>query len=279
LSSFFIKALAIGTNSNCLKFYVRLWSVTDSIVVEVQRYAGCSIEFQCVVKDILQTAKLGKTIASPTSRSFSLPPSLPKLPVNFWEESTIEALDIAITNVKDSDRIDSHSLAMESLEQLSSTENCRCICAKAILSADSKLLPIILSVIHRTHFPNHNLSEECVGGLDDCYRLMRRGAVNALANCLESLQTASKMDDCMKECLTQLSSVTTISALVHDVANAETNPHDAAASCRCLHLLCQCHDDIKDMAVKLGINSYISNVSKIRHIVLQQESVRLMELL
>lgn len=272
------KSLAVATNARCLKFHVRIWEASDEIIVEVQKYAGCGIDFQCTVKEILSVAKSGKVV---TSRIWSLPmpQCLPKLPDNIWEESTNEALDIACENFKNSNRVDSHSLAIESLEHLSCSQHCRIFCAKAILSPESELLPIIVSLIHQTGLTSRQISEDTAVGLDDCYHLMHRGAVNTLSNCLESLTEAMQSSKGLIDCLLSLADEKTLSAMVHDIARAESNPHDAAASVRCVKLLCQCNDNIKQRVLKLGVTGHISNAANCRHSVLQQESNLLLKLL
>jgi hypothetical protein len=261
-----------------LKFHVRIWETSDAIIVEVQKYAGCGIDFQCTVKEILSVAKSGKLV---TSRIWSLPMPrcLPKLPDNVWEESTSEALDIACESLKSSNRIDSHALAVESIEHLSCSQHCRIFCAKAILSPDSELLPIIVSLIHQTDLTSRQISEDTGVGLDDCYHMMRRHAVNTLSNCLESLTEAMQSSERLIHCLLSLADEKTLSAMAHDIARAESNPHDAAASVRCVKLLCQSNDNIKQRVLKLGVTGHLANAANCRHSMLQQESNLLLELL
>ena len=248
------------------------------MIVEIQKYAGCGIEFQQIVKEILSVAKSGQAV---TSRIWSLPMPrcLPKLPDNIWEESTKEALGIACDSLKRSNRIDSHSLAIESLEQLSCSQHCSSFCAKAILSTDSELLPIIVSLILQTDLTSRQNSEDSAVGLDDCYQLMRRGALNTLSNCLESLTEDIQSSEQLIDCLLSVSDATTLSAMVHDIAKAESNPHDAAASMRCLKLLCLCNDNIKQRVMKLGATGQIANAANCRHTMLHEESKLLLKLL
>jgi hypothetical protein len=242
----------------------------------VQRYAGCGIEFQAIVRDIFTAAKFGQPTVSRTLPTLR---SLPKLPDNVWEESTKEALEIAYDGLKKSNRIDSHSLAMESLEQLSCSEHCRLLCAKSILSADSDLLATIIAVIHRTEFSSHTTAMDRVGGLEDCYQMLRREAVNTLANCLESVQRTEEVNEGVMNCLKLLSNYKTLSALLHDVAGASSNPHDAAASFRCLHLLCQCDCNVKEAVLELGIADLLVNAAKCRNTILQEETAQFLQLL
>lgn len=253
---------------------MRIWESLDVNIVEVQRYAGCGIEFQCTVKEILSVAKSG-VVATCRTWSLPIPRSLPKLPDTVWEESTNEALDIACESLKRNDRIDSHSLAVESLEQLSCSQNCRLFCAKAILSADSEVLPFLLSFIRRTDLTSRQTSEDSDVGLDDCYRLLRRGAVNTLSNCLECVTSAMQLNSRVFDSLDDI----TLSALVHDIACAEINPHDAAASCRCVNLLCQCNDHVKQRLLELGVAGHVVIAANCRHNMLQQETKLLLTLL
>lgn len=260
-----------------MKFHVRIWESSDVNIVEVQRYAGCGIEFQYYLKGILSVAKTGKVA---TSRIWSLPMprSLPKLPDNIWKDSTDEALDIAREGLK-SNRVDSRQLAMESLEQLSCSEHCRTFCADAILSGDSELLPIIVSLIDGAGLISRQVSEDNVVGLDDCYRLMRRAAVNTLSNCLESLTTSTQSCQRVIDCLTIVSNDKTLTALINDIANADSYPHDAAASCLCINLLCQRTDMVKQRVMELDVTTHLANTVSCRHSMLQEESKRLLELL
>ena len=208
-----------------------------------------------------------------------MPQCLPKLPDDIWEGSTNEALDIACESLKSSNRIDSHSLAIESLEHLSCSQHCRIFCAKAILSVESELLPIIISLIHQTDLTSRQKSEDSSVGLDDCYHLMRRGAVDTLSNCLESLMEAVQASGRLQDSLLSLADEKTLSAMVHDIAGAESNPHDAAASMRCVKLLCLFNDNIKQRVLKLGVIGHIANAANCRHNILQQESKLLLKLL
>ena len=250
----------------------------DVAIVEVQKYAGCGIDFQCTVKEILSVAKSGEVVASRVC-SLPMPRCLPKLPDNIWEESTNEALEIARESLKSSNRIDSHALAIESLEHLSCSQHCRIFCAKAILSAESELLRVIVSFINQPDLSSRQKSEDCAVGLDDLYLMMRRGAVNTLSNCLESLTDAIQSSEKIIDCLLSVADEATLSAMAHDIVRAESNPHDAAASVRCVKLLCQFNDNIKQRVLKLGVTGHIANAATCRHSMLQQESNGLLKLL
>lgn len=256
------QALASGSTENCLKFNVRLWDANDAIVVEVQRGAGCSIDFHHMAKNILRVAKFGLSAATKPRQMPPLPRSLPPLPNEVWESSTNEALEIAANALKETSRADSHALVVESLSQLSNDDRCRLFCAKSILSAESQVLPTLVSLIQRPSHMDYPLHEDIPKGLEDCYQYMHRCAVNTLANCLESLQKTEELNGKLVETLPFLSSDETLSALVHNVAAAETRPHDAAASCRCLNLLCSCHEDTKQYILELDALRHLYAASK-----------------
>jgi hypothetical protein len=252
--------------------------VTEGIIVEVQRFAGCGFEFQSTVRELFRAAKSGE-VPTISARSFPIPRSLPKLPEIEWEVNTKEALDMAAGAFKQSNRVDSHALAMESIAQLSSNEFSRTFCAKFVLSPKSEVLPIIIALVQKSGSSEHYPSESLLVSLDDCYQCMHRDAVNTLSNCLQSLHMTKDMNESMWENLPSLSCDATLSALVKDVSAAEVTPHDAAASCRCLHLLCKFNNDIKQVVLDLGVVGYVSTAAKCRHTILQQETVRLMSIL
>lgn len=294
------QALAIASTSTCLKFHVRLWndSKDDATIVEIQRYAGCSIDFQVNAREILLAAKFGKegnktNATRPSMRSFSMPIPrfLPKIPDSVWESNTKEAVDIARSNLKDTDRVDSHAIAITSLEQLSRCNHCRVYFAREILARDSDILPILVSILHRSDLSARNPTNESVCGVDECYQLMRRETISTIANCMETAQDKTELHSGAAYCISLLTaaekaSSPPLSALVHDIANAEANPHDAAVSCRCVQLICQFpqqhSSDIKQLLLDLDTTSYISKAvssAKCRHSLLQEELVRLMQIL
>jgi hypothetical protein len=196
-----------------------------------------------------------------------------------WENSTKEAIEIALSAFKNTQRIDSHALAMESLVCLSESENCRIPCAKMILSSESEILPTIISFVQRSSNGDEPGAESNPISIQDCYQMIHRDAVTVVANCLDSLQKSGELKEDLLERLPSLVVEATLSALVSDIAAAESKPHDAAASCRCLHILCRGNVEIKQYLLELGLLRFASSASKCRHSVLQQETVRLLAIL
>lgn len=221
--------------SNCLKLCVRLWKhKQDKIIVECQRSAGCCYLFQQTAKAILRAANAES--CEPVT-SLPLPKSVPAVPLDVWEQATIEDIALACESLR-SKRLDAHIMALESLMQLSVAAKCRLICAKQVLSSEcgSEILDILVGLIQCS---NSKSEDKYLTDMEkDQAALMRRYALIVLGNCLGSIEQAGDLNHTVSN-LPELTSELTIRALTNDVFQACSKPHEAAAACRLLRALAQ----------------------------------------
>jgi hypothetical protein len=217
-----------------LKLCVRLWKDDDKITVECQRSAGCCFSFQQTAKTILRAAN-AESCEHVTP--LPIPKSVPSIPVDIWEQATIEDIALACESLR-SKRLDANVMALESLMQLSVAAKCCLFCAKQILSTDgaSEILDILLDLIQCS---GSKCEDELLTDMEkDQIALMHRYALIILGNCLGSIEHAGDLTMTIQS-LPELTSELTIRALTNDVAQAYSKPHEAAASCRCLRALAQ----------------------------------------
>lgn len=265
------KAIARAETSGSLKFAVRLWEAKGELVVEVQRTSGCCFLYQQTAKAVMQAAKFGSAPAK-AARSLPIPRSIPRLPDMEWESSTVEGIQLACETLKEDNRLDAHVFAIESLVQISEASKCRAFCARNILSADSELLSTLLSLIQCSRM--EDAEELSTSTAQERVRMMHRHALTILANCLAFMHESGGLPTALQD-LPELTCDATLSALVQAVAIANSEPHDAAAACRCLQALCQ-GSEIKQRVVQLGASRHVSAAQRCRHVILQDECTRLM---
>lgn len=207
----------------------------DKIIVELQRQAGCCYLFQQTAKCILRAAK--GMPPSAKRRTLPIPPSMPKSNV---EEDTIslkQGLELAAGLLK-KDRIDAHLLAMESLTHMSRSSKCQCLVVKAILTGP--LLETLVLLVE-----SWSLCAAEKGEHEEQYcAQMHRLAMGILANCLTTLEAEGELREVLANdhaasaaINSQLCSPSLLMALVGELRNSETRPHDACEAARCLQPL------------------------------------------
>ena len=279
------QCIARAETQQCLKFAVRLWSSSikecQQIVVEVQRTAGCCFLYQETAKAILRAAKNGSgSTTGPTfcssRKSLPMPKCLPQIPDSVWEECTRDDLDNACSLLKPGNRLDAHMLAAESLVQLSEASKCRAFCAKAILSPKCELLSTLVSLVQCPRVKDHE-GDKIFSMEETHFQLMHRHALSILANCLGVLQESGELTDFLAD-LPELTNISTIQALMNDLQLAQTQPHDAAAACRCLQALCRGSDQCKNALIHMGAKPMAMAAKHLcRHAVLESEASKLMQ--
>lgn len=207
-----------------------------------------------------------------------MPKCVPQLPDSEWEACTADGLEIAVHSLKQVHRWDAHLLAIESLVQLTEkTSKCRAFCAKNILSKDSELLCTILSLIQCSRMKDSEEfnSNSTNTAKEQHLQVMHRHALVILANCLQILELSGDLAAALND-VPELTCDATLQALVSDMSTAASKPHDAAAACRCLHLLCRCCTDSKQRVLQLGAADHVSAALQCRHAILQKECALLM---
>ena len=259
-------------------------------MVEVQRTAGCCFLYQETAKAVLRAAKnigtVGGSCRSPafgSRRSLPMPMCVPQIPDSVWEECTQDDLDNACALFKPGNRLDAHMLAAESLVQLSEASKCRKFCAKKILTPTSEILSALVSLVQCSQFDDKE-AEVAGKRVDEGstmeaehFQLMHRHALTVLANCLGVMQEQGELCACLAD-LPELTSDMTVQALVDDLGTASTQPHAAAAACRCLHALCCGSGDCKNALVRLGGKPVAkAALQHCQHAMLESEASKLMQ--
>jgi hypothetical protein len=111
------------------------------------------------------------------------------------------------------------------------------------------------------------------------FALMHRHALTVLANCLAALQEGDKAD--RKSFLqAEVTSDSTLLALIDRVAHCDKRPHEACQAVRCLQELVNLKDsDCKQRALALGLAShavFAKQMGDRRHLQLHTESQKLL---
>jgi len=276
-----LQCIARAETQQGLKFAIRIWKAKDQVVVEVQRTAGCCFLYHETVKAILRAAKSGAgDRSSPvlsTRMSFPMPKSVPQIPDSAWEECTTEDLESVCHSLQPGNRMDAHMLAAESLVQLSEATKCRFFCAKKILTPNCELLSTLLSLVQCSRM-NESSSEDELSTMEQThFQCMHRHALTVLANCLCAVQESGELRALLAD-LPELTSDSTVTALVDDLSWSKTKPHDAAAACRCLQALCSGSEECKNTLVRLGGKLVVSAAQQqCRHALLETEAFKLMQ--
>ena len=263
---------------DAITFTTRLFQGDNNkIVVELQRQAGCCYLFQQTAKCLLRAAK---GMPAPQTRTIrAIPTSVPK--TNDDEERLCleQGLELA-AGLLQKDRLDAHTLAMESLTHLSRSSKCQCLIAKAILNGP--LLKTLVSLIESWSLCDAAAVEEEKGELEEQHcASMHRLAMVILANCLDTLETEGELGDFMNTPAVreQLCSPSLLVALVDELRRANQRPHDACQAARCLQpVLRHCPQECKPRMVEcdgLSATTIALDAGSSCHTNLEQECHRL----
>ncbi|KAL7463712.1 LOW QUALITY PROTEIN: hypothetical protein ACHAXS_004072 [Conticribra weissflogii] len=242
------EVLAKCRNTEFVKFYVRLFSEQEGILVEVQKIYGDSMSFVRDSRAILDAAE-GKAVSKPDEEKplfLSLPVSQMEfvkdaaLPALTFEEES-ESVNIA-SELLASHRSDSNMLGMESLAIL--TDPLKSLRSSAVLAAKRVLCPedvgnntfnlhnYVMSLII---YDNGSTEAAALEGtsMEDHYTRLRNLALCSVANATALLLEETSLWTSIRSSRSWYTNVL-VPSLVRDITMAEECPHDACYASRCL---------------------------------------------
>lgn len=270
------QAIARAETSHCLKFAIRLWKVRGTICVEVQRTSGCCFLYQQTAKAVIRAAVSSTAVAIP-KMSLPMPRTVPHISDVMWEQCTSDDLENVCSSLHEDNRMDAHVMAAEALVQLSEASQCRIFCANKILSSNCELLSTLLMLVQCSQTKEKEIKREAHFKMEEThFALMHRHALTVLANCLSAIHESGELENRLKD-LSELTSASTVKALVKDVSLAHKNPHEATTACRCLHALCSHSEECKAMVICEGGMSAASVAKQCRHALLESEATKLLQ--
>jgi hypothetical protein len=221
----------------------------------------------------------GASVSCPIPKSIR--DSIPNIPTNDLKDVVRDGFDI-VRDMFKGDRIDTHLLGMESLVHLtSSCHQGKAVCSHFILS--SELLETLLSLVLYSRMnvkvgsgSTSTSVHDSISELEQVhYSVMRRHALQILANCLTALDERMELADILIK-MPILVADNLLSQLVLIVAGSLTQPHDAVDACRCLQKLCQHSEYVKRTVMTMGASIYLEHAQKCRHALLQDASIQLL---
>jgi len=258
--------------SDGIQFSIRLWEGKNgAVLVEAQKVSGCCYSYCQAAKAILRAAKGIR--APPKRRTFSIPPSVPRVSAEEAEAATRDGLELA-KGLWMKQQLDSQLLAIESLMHLSRATENQCFTAKCILSGEfrGKLLNLIESF--STDSNRSEIEEEYM-------TIMRRHAFTILSNCFAALERSGELSSLLRQ-QADLTSDAVVEGLVGELASAAERPHDACQAAHCLRSLLAASVDMQRKAAELNAIETISAVRLIgacRHASLEDACTQLRTLL
>lgn len=234
-----------------MKFAVSLFADDASLVVEVQRRQGCSVEFRQASKAVCKSAK--GLAAGPPMRKFTIPSSIPRDSAEEQAKRYRAGLETSF-NLIGSDRLDSQLMGFESIEKLSTKPQF----ASEIL--EGKRLEIIIATIGKT--------SESIYHQEQHASLMRRKALTILANCVSAYEVIP--DEVTQEHF--------VRELLDCLRNSSDQPHEAYQAARLLQALSSSNTAMQALLNDLNAISVIPSV-ECNHMALAQESSKLRQVL
>ena len=273
-----------------LQFTVRLWSSSEapqSVIVEMQRIDGCCFLYHQMCRKVFEAATASAASMSTNKpRAFPMPKCIPQETPEQREQCTKEGLDIA-SSLLQTNRIDAHLMALESLVRLTGSCNCsqeaRKFAAREILQQteaqqERSLLDTVLCLIQS--FRMDSQDDSALTDMEEQhFSIMHRNALTVLANCLEE---CSPVEDCALS--SELVSESLLTSLVQDMADSEKRPHDACQSVRCLSALSastECQQKLQQLlAGKDALSSVVlqaQRAGRSRHEQLRAEAEKLQQ--
>lgn len=244
--------------NDCVKFAVRLFSDCGTIVVEVQRTAGCSYRFRETSRALLRSAKgLSQT---PPKTQLAIPVALPQVSVEAQYASIQDDFEITLNLLK-SERIDSQALALESLENI--TKSCYAIDVAAKFVLGSNCLSLLMSLLEQETF-------------DDDASSVSRKVLGILANALSALSTVDLAEHLA--CCEYLKESSFLSVLLSTLKEASERPHDAYHAARCLSVLLV-SNDVKNYVMDMSCVEVVETACFAgckSHLALERESQKLL---
>ena len=245
---------------NHVHFMIRLYSMSDSILVELQRVSGCALTFHSACKHVLNAAK-GDTKPAPSKPSLKRS-SRPKLSrpskisnrSNNNHERIQESLELVNSLLK-KDRIDANLLGIESLHMLTNPDisglDSAIIASKVVLSGapDDCIKEKVQSLVQYWRLDEDEDDKE-LEDIFDCkhYSKMRNHALAILSNALEVLSSQGLLQIEEDSWLAD----TFLSILLSDLKQSSTRPHDGTISAKCLCILVKQSNEIRQRALEYG---------------------------
>ena len=237
---------------------------------------GCCLGFREAARAILRSAQGLELPPAPMKRR-SVPPTLPPRPEETQARCIEEDCNIAVSLL--SGHVDQQLLGLASFEQMTrhSTDSCKMLAAKNVLSFDCLRRLVSLLEVHfeetavatatttPTDVPNHSF-------------LIKRKILTVLANACSAL---SKSDMCtvLSESESDLLvSQPLLSMLLSTLQEADPKMNDAEQACRCLQSLLVSRDAENVMSELRAVDavSYAYNVGCSSHSGLEKESKKLL---
>jgi hypothetical protein len=240
-----VQAKLDGETAQGVQFALRLWrgSCEGTMIVEMQRCAGCGFLYCQAAKTILRAAK-------------GLPPSkkaaVRRMPCVEESKEQIEAtlcegLETCTNLLTKESRRDAHLLALESLAGLSQASENREFCAQSILRS-AGVVSVLVSLIesYRAHgHPTNDIERQHLA-------MMYRYSLIVLGNCLETLSCEDKvLADLLRE-YPQLSEAPMLAGLMQQVSQARQQPYEACAALKCLQGLVSVSPKAKHQVLMIG---------------------------
>jgi hypothetical protein len=159
-------------------------------------------------------------------------------------------------------------LAMESLEQLTRSHDCKAIASKHCLKGEC--VKTLVSFVESSDLA-HPTDMEASHSF-----LMKRKALTILANSLCALSESGDLNDCLG-CSSDLKTRSFVSALISSVRDSSLCPHNAGHAARCMQYIAIARD-VQDLLADLGALSAASSacaVGACRSLSLERESKKL----
>ncbi|GKY96394.1 hypothetical protein MPSEU_000599000 [Mayamaea pseudoterrestris] len=261
-----------------VSFTVRLWKSQEDnqVIVEVQRTSGCCYLFHQACKAVLRAA-MGEPITKQPV-TFTLPKCIPQETEAERLACLEESLSIC-SGLLQNERMDAHLMALETLVKLSKCCRLQGSAARCILSSGDLLHTLVFliqasSLSSRTEADANRTDAE-----QEHLVLMNRLAMTVLANCLSVLQEEGK-EETKSALQADITSDTTLLALIDRVAHCDKRPHDACQAVRCLQkLVLLKNNNCKQRALALGLANHADFAKQFgdhRHLQLSAESQKLL---
>merc|ERR1711935_180158 len=242
------------------KFAIRLFKGYDHdknqmIVVEVKRTAGCSLEFRDAARSILRSVKKSGNNATPKApKSFAIPSFLPKRSVEDQEKCIGDDVNNCCRNLLSSTKQDSHLLALDSMERMTTNKSNNNFAARCVLGHCDCLCRLIIGEEQEENFVceaatsaescnRHESIPSAAAAAPSSSNLVRRKVLTILANSFDAISgsTEEEFDTILSKnengTSDLIKSKSFLSLLLTCIEEAAACPHDAYQAVRCLRYL------------------------------------------
>jgi len=261
----------LAETPNGVKLVVSLFAHDGMIVVEVRRRTGCSFQFRDAAKSILRSSKgLRKQQQRPMpSKKFGLPPQLPKRSREAYHDCIRDEFRVAL-NMLQSQRVDAHLLALETMGKMTTINNSSDVAAKLVLSNTDCLKQLItLLDMYSKERPNPENEK--------CYRSTQcRRILEVLANSCEAISN-SDLATILSTNDHDLKTSSFLAFLLSSMEEASIRPHDAFQAARCIRRLL-ISKEVESLLIEMSAIDVISSARSVGvecHEQLEQESFKL----